>query len=1189
MSLTGPRTYAGYEQADVASLEADGVFYRCYVYLSRATWAVEAVCTKVEADGTQVQVFRNAVASITQDAIDNGISIPLDCPKIIARGTVFIVHWLQCDDLIQIGEIEYANWQLYRATMEMTAFDATAWDPGGAVGLLETSLLYDVCPVLEHPTDFMVTRHTAADTVRVVRYNGVSWIDTEWSTDLTVEIFESRVLGIYAHDTDNDVVVSYQSDDAFAGQLWSTRISASAGTGPLSVHTFSSFDAADGENPSEWVQIGHCRVDTNRVAVVAETRSGAVHAFAELFESIDWVHHIVYREINSDTCERVGNEHWTAHLHMMSRPWAYASGSSTSNATPNVYVVAGYRSIVDPNEWQQSYAYALNLDYALWNTVDSGAGLRARPIATYWTRGVPDTRASGWTPTNIEGFESDVHALGPTKRQNQISYASGAPPFGPEVKTRTIAMITFGTIGTQSDYIVGTDSFVQVTGPERALLGAFKVFMEDPWLTYRDSSDPAQPIENFSSAYSRTMHQSVPCGLGLFVGGGTPQMYDGSQMVECGFPWKPELVDYFENGTGGDITVSASYSWYAIYSWTDNKGQTHRSGPSNVLTFTTADDTTSVSLVIRNLTISLKDASAYYPLAAPISIEIYRTLANGTDFYRVFGSADSATYGPRDTPVNNPEFISGFVLAVDGVADTTLVLQGEAPYFLAADGTFAAPLPITIPAMSVVTAHQNRIFGASSIDRAVIYYSDEILPFGNDFYAAPVFASGQVYRLGEVGEITAMQTMNNSLIVFSSSKIFALNCADAGSGLLGISQELLHESVGCIEPRSVVLTPLGIMFLSAKGYYLLGRSREAGYYTLARSRDEAFSAAGAAVEDDIREGGNIRSATLLENRHQVRLVTNGRPTQTQVWSFVLTVDGENTTGAWGISGLGMTVSILVGPGLSASQLADLLEARIEELMAVDPPADTLRWTVAAASSPIGTVRVELVADTTLTLAGIAPGANTNVASAETRLDTQPRVLLYDYLLQQWSRGELPQTNAQTRLSELVDGCEWRGDGESLHVALAQGAILIERRRDSGVLEFADQTSGGNVGIPLDVTLAWLHLAGVSGAQRLYEMVVQTERFNDADVFADLEYDFDGSYTGQVVAPTTYSWPRTGETVTPSDLRIPPREQRARAHRLRLYEGVGVTSEETFAIVAMTATVGIESGKKRVANTQRGEV
>lgn len=1188
------RTFAGHEQACIASLTSDdGVHYRCEVYLSRVTWAIEAVCTRVQEDGSTVEVFHNYVAR----GVTTNVTIPLDSPKIIARGSQFIVHWLQCDDAPDPPPTHTPagtrNWRLYRATMDMEAFSVTSWVNQGSVTVYEVSVLYDVAPVLEHATDYMVVRHTADTTVTIGRFFALDWLDTVWSTDYSITPEIGHVLGVYAHETDDDCVISYENTGAAAGQLWSTRVSASAGTGAASVLTMSDFDTAAGEEVSSWVQVGHCRVTTNRVAVVAECLEGFNASLSESTPGAEWVHHVVYRVINSDSAARVGNEHWAANLHMMSRPWSYASGVSSPASSPNVYVVLGYRSIVEGREWEQSYAFACNLDYTKWNEISSGAGLRPRPIGTYYTLGIPDTRASGWTPE-----VNDVHNGGPTKRMNHISHVAGAPPSGPDVKTRTIAMIAFAAFGTQRDLVQppggGTPEPVSTVGPERATAGWMTIYLEDPWLTYRDDSDPEQPLANFSAAYSRAMHQSAPAGKGLFIGGGTPAFYDGRQLVECGFPWKPEI---FASGTsgGGDLTINGVYQWYAVYTWTDRNGTTHRSAPSNVFEIVMPTNDTAIQLGIRCCTTSMKDADAFYPLTPAINIELYRTVTLGTEFFRVYGGTNSGAMAPyrvQDTPANDPETLRGWILVDDGVDDSNLVFQGLGPYQYTTGTTFGEPVPIVIPAMSVVTAHQNRVFGASAIDAATIWYSDDLAPdYGTDFYSAPVFASGQVYRIGEIGEITAMQTMNNSLIVFSSNRIYALNCNDAGSGLLAISQELIHEAVGCIEPRSVVLTPLGIMFLSAKGYYLLGRSREAGYYTLARSRDEAFSSAGAAVEDDIREGGNIRSATLLENRHQVRLVTNGRPVTTQTWTFTIAVDGQNSLGAWGITGFPVAVSALLTGGLSSSQVADALAAVVTALVAADPPEDTLRWLVASVSSPGNTVVVVLREDVDLTLVGFtsAAGTSTNTASSREDIETRPRVLLYDYLVQQWSRGELPQTSTNTRRSELVDGCEWRGDGESLHVVLAQGAILVERRRDSGALEFADQTSLATVGIPLDVTLAWLHVAGVSGAQRLYEMVVQTERYNQAAVFATFEYDFDGTYTGQAVTPTTYAWPRTGETVTPSDLRIPPARQRARAHRLRLYESADVTTEETFAIVAMTATIGVESGKKRVSSTQRGEV
>lgn len=714
MSLTTtPRLWAGYEQADVASLEADGLFYRCYVYLAKASWAIEAIVVRVQQDGSEEQVFCNEIVAATANDISNTNGLPLDSPKIIARGTHFIVHWLQATGTVNDLDGSHRNWALFKATMDMTAFDASptgAWTNQGSVVVWQPSCLYDVAPVIGSDTDYVVARHTLVSQVAVARYFALDWIDTTWAVNCAVTPAPGRVLGVYAHETDGDVVFTYQSVDQ-AGELWSAHLDADDGGSLLTATTMSEFHsaAAPGEgNLTEWVQVGHVRTAERRVAVVAEALASSNIVLADPSTGHieqGWVHHIVYRVINSTLASRTGNCHWCANLTMMSRPWGYAGGSSTVNPTPDVYVLLGYRSIVDTQEWSQAYAYAFNLDLAMWNVVDSGAGLRPRPISTYWTRGIPDVRTSGWHPETVEGIVTGVHQSGPARRSNHISYASGAPSFGPDVKTRTVAMIAFSTIGATTDYNVVTDATSRSDTPERSSIGGFKVYMEDPWTLYRDPTDPDQPRDNFAGAYPRTMHQCVPAGLGLFIAGGTPQLYDGAQVVECGFPWKPEIYAYDTDTSEGGLTINGTYSWYAVYTWTDAKGQTHRSGPSNILTLTLPTNDTIARMFIRCVTVSGKDATAFYPLTADISIELYRTENTTTTFYRVYGTNDTVDgdYRPRDTPVNDPEDMIGAVYVSDGLPDARLVLQGNGPYFYdAASTTFAEPLPITIPAGAVV-------------------------------------------------------------------------------------------------------------------------------------------------------------------------------------------------------------------------------------------------------------------------------------------------------------------------------------------------------------------------------------------------------------------------------------------------------------------------------------------------------
>lgn len=1193
-SVTNVAIFAAHDQVDVAALEADGLFYRCFVWLNRSTWAVEACCYRLLPSGGETVVFHNVIAQATAQEVADASEIPLDSPKIIAVGTTFVAHWMQADDLVDLPPV-VRNWALHRATMDMTSFSSTTWNDRGQISLLETHMLYDVCPVIGSDTDFVVARYTDASETTVQRFDGFDWIDTVWTTQGTTAL-APHVLAVYAHDTDNDVVWTFENGTA--GRLQSVRCDADDGSNLSAVaETMTEFSDIAGENQASWVQVGHCRVAAHRVAVVAEALASSNAGQGTTLPGRGWIHHLVYRTINSTTATQVSNIHWAAHLHMCSRPFAYAAGSTVTNPTPAVYVLASYRSCVDVDPaatgvegsggsaWMQSYQYGLNLDYHLWDSVSDGAGLRPRVVDTMYTVGVPDGRASGWHPEGTEAIEQDVHVGGPTKRMNHISYASAAPTFGPDVKTRTIGTVLWSKLGDISD------NGVSAKAPERADASAAVLYLEDPQTIYRDSTDPDQPVDNFAVPYPRAMCQNVEIGRALVSGGGTLYSYDGQRNVELGFPYYPEIIDYFDADASGSQThelTSGVHQWYAIYTWRDNAGQLHRSRPSNVVSIDiTAGDDRIALFRVRTMTISLKDATAHYPIAPDINIELYRTAAGQIDFFRVFGSdelegANVQSYRPRDTPANDPTDLTGTVLIYDGLSDARLILQGSAPFIYDADGLFVEPLPITWPACSVIAKFQNRLWGADSLDPSVIWYSDEILPEpGGEFYTVPELGANQFFRIGDLdSEITAMKAMDNRLIVFTRASIYALTVQDAGGGLLIVQAQPLHEGLGCISPRSVVSYPLGLMFQSSKGYYGLDRSGEATYGVLARSRDQPQSTAGASFEDDVSDAGLVMAASHDPSRHRVAIAVNGRPAVTQTWT--LQVFSDDTGGAWTISGLSQPISVDVDPEEESANITAALESAVQALIDADAP-DTLQFEVASVDSSGSEVTIVLLPDVDLTLTGDGPGTSTISASVEEAIRTRPRVIDYFYDVQHAARAELVQTSATTRLSEIVGGTFWPGDTGWRHVALAQGAVLIERGEDEA-LAFADQTASGNVGIPLDLTTSWIHLAGIAGYMRVRSMGVITERNENGAMHVDLEFDRDGSLRGQVIQPQTLDW----TSPAPAYLRVRPREQKVSSVRMRIYEDSGVTTAgSTVSVVGLVFDVGVLPGMRRVADAQVG--
>jgi hypothetical protein len=1151
MSLTDSRRkYAGHDMPDVATLVADGIDYRCTVYLNRAEWTIEAVCHAIQPDGSSVVIFNNTIAAATSAEITDTQNLPLDNPKIIAVGTTFVVHWLQAVDTVLVGELSWRGWRLYRATMDMTAFDAVSWTDRASTNIHPDGL-YDVCPVPESTTDFVVARRTGDEETNVVRYFDWGWFDDVWTVqrDLT----PNRTLGVYASDTDNAVLISYE---AVAGGLYTTRYDADDGGNVATSLTFAENITG---NTAAYVQVTHVRTAEDTVAVVAE---GIEYT---LLAAEYWMHHVIYREVSSVDATNEGNWHGAYHYSLCSRAWTWTSGTTVGNIG-SVYVLLSYRCAHDPYEWEQSYQYVANLDLDLWGQVESGMGLRPRIISTITSLGIPDGRSSGWAP-DPGVFAAVVHTGGPTKRMNHLSSAAQGQSAGAGVKTKVVATSVFAAAA----YPKQSNTQIFAKSPINAGVFALTVHMEEPWAVYADPSLAEQPLENYRGVTSRPMCQPLEVARSTVFGGGTLHSYDGRRIVELGFPWRPEIIDAVGVDTGTsptrahDLMYNETYYAYAVYSWRDRAGQIHRSGPSPVYTFTTGASEDAVIWRIRTMTGSLKDAEGHMPETDSISIQIYRTTTGGTVYYNVFSATEAeyadGDYSEANTPRNNPE--TRYIEVYDGRADAYMISSNNAgPYQL---GTAA---PIVPPAMSVVTSWQNRIWGADALDPAVLWYSDEVLPdFGSasQFYTAPEFLATSFFRLGEIGEVTGLAGMDNALIIFTARAIYALMTVDAGGGLLNVQTQVISETTGCIEPRSIALGPPGLFFQSHKGYYLLTRDRALDYM-----------GAGAGVEDLVRESGNVRAASVARDKTQLRVVCNGRPTNDQTWTLLYEPDPENTVegGTWTVTGLGVTISYVGQEGDDINDVVSELAGQINALLLT-----TLEGVVSSALAVNDELVLRLAPGVSLTVDGTGPTEATVTPTSTSRLVVHPRVLVFDYFFGSWTTADLVPPVSGSRLGEVVDGLHWGGLGYDAHAVLAQGALLLQQDPD-GATPWTDQNSVGDLAIPIDVRTSWLHLAGIAGYQRVWEIGLTARKPNASAFSFDLDYVLDGDYDNpvhEVGLATDYP--------SPAYTRLRPSIQKASAVRVRIYEESGIPSFENLRLTSLIFKVGVKRGPNRVANTQ----
>lgn len=311
----------------------------------------------------------------------------------------------------------------------------------------------------------------------------------------------------------------------------------------------------------------------------------------------------------------------------------------------------------------------------------------------------------------------------------------------------------------------------------------------------------------------------------------------GREIFEHNFHWYPHFKAVTQNATTGGLVNAGNHVYVALYEFIDEFGQIHRSTPSKAVNVNNTTSTAVNRIQVRCLTLGLKSKNWRTRIA------LFRTAANGTTFYRVQNSPD------LDEP--NAE-LSDWVQFDDAASDSGII-DNEILY------TTGGILTSDVPKNAYLIAQGgNRLFYADSEDRNLIRYSqkakfNEAISF-SDFLQIRADSG----TLHSKGDITGLGYMDGKLIIFKQSSVLAVS----GDGPLDTGEqdnfsdpEIISGDTGCIESRSVINTPEGIIFRSEKGMYLLNRSLALEYI-------------GAGIEDYVV--GKITSAVLIADKNQVR-------------------------------------------------------------------------------------------------------------------------------------------------------------------------------------------------------------------------------------------------------------------------------------------------------------------------------
>jgi hypothetical protein len=344
----------------------------------------------------------------------------------------------------------------------------------------------------------------------------------------------------------------------------------------------------------------------------------------------------------------------------------------------------------------------------------------------------------------------------------------------------------------------------------------------------------------------------------LAIGGALPSLYDGSNVFEQSFAYAPDSAYpnatfpsaglYAQtNGTDGTgpnfVNVTDTVSYIVTYEQPDAQGNIHISARSITLEATCQELTNNTKVNVGQFNIDifvatqgvtnrqyLANATLAPVVGTPpppqsIKIAIYRTIVNGSQFFRL---SDPNIDGTDAAGVPYNELGQTVVKYTDIVPDSELqtrpLLYGDG-----SDGEPGALDDYCPGANNILVNHNQRIFVARG----------NLVLFTKSGVAQPAQLLGPGYNeqvnaftVGGVDDIIAAETLDSTIVFFKAREIWYVagdGGGNDGSGSSLSSPQQIPTDVGAADSRSIRTTPDGIYFQSPSGLRLLTRGLEVKY------------------------------------------------------------------------------------------------------------------------------------------------------------------------------------------------------------------------------------------------------------------------------------------------------------------------------------------------------------------------
>jgi hypothetical protein len=292
---------------------------------------------------------------------------------------------------------------------------------------------------------------------------------------------------------------------------------------------------------------------------------------------------------------------------------------------------------------------------------------------------------------------------------------------------------------------------------------------------------------------------------------------------------------------GEGVLDDGTYGYRAIYVWHDRNGNVHRSAPSAPISIALSGGAADQFVSIKVPSLQLTDKQGDF--GDPI-IELYRTTANGTIYYKVLNvnTSEEHVFVPNDTTRE-------WLILRDQSVDDTELISNEILYTTGGIVENIGP-----PACKHLTFLKDvaMIAGIPGKPNKVWFSKRKVDGLGLSFYDGfTIDASSHGGKIKGLASIDEKWFIGNE-----TSMLWTVGNGfdDLGSGQGFIEPQFVSKNIG-IDTDVIGYIPDGFIFKSHKGFYLASRSLQLSYI-------------GAQVEDF--NSLTTQNAITLKGNHQIR-------------------------------------------------------------------------------------------------------------------------------------------------------------------------------------------------------------------------------------------------------------------------------------------------------------------------------